>query len=439
MNMARHFHWQCALTGACLAFGSMATAAQTPLATDLPGKPFFVKKTWVIGGEGNWDYLTMDPKTMQLFIPHGRMVQVVDVNTGQVVGAVTGLRDAHSVALDEQGQYGFVTDGGADSLIVFDRSSYQVVAHVPTDHNPRAAVFDPSTGLVFVVCPDTVPGMNTQKNTHTEHGNSASNVQSTITVIDPQSHRRLADVLIPNQLGFAQADGRGMVYINDVNLNQVIYLRTQTVASQIQNGLQRMENDAKADNADVKDKASDGTDGTAKHRSETRDYLVVDWTPQGRQSADNIPNQLHSLSLGRGCVAPSGLAVDAADNRLFVACENMLMVVLNTEDGSQVTTLPIGAGNDALGFDADRGLIYASNGGGIGSLTIIRRDVADTYQVIQELPTQARARTLAVNPSNGEVYLVTNVLGFDRNHNGGVGGLRTIPVAGSFQILVVGN
>ncbi|MFC5861655.1 YncE family protein [Acidicapsa dinghuensis] len=413
--------------------------AQTPQATDLPGKPFFIKKTWIIGGEGNWDYLTMDPKTMQLFIPHGRIVQVVDVNTGQVVGQVTGLRDAHSVALDEEGQYGFVTDGGAASVIVFDRSSYQVIARIPTANNPRAAVFDASTGLVFAVCPDTTPEANPQRRGQSPSRRAAPEVQSTITVIDPQSHKRLADVLVPNQLGFAQADGRGTVYINDVKLNHVIYLHTQTVVSQIQNGLQRMETGAKANNADGKDNASDGNDGTDKHRSETRDYLVVDWTPQSQQSTDNIPNQLHSLSIGGGCVAPHGLAIDAADNRLFVACENMRMVVLNTEDGSQVTTLPIGAGNDALGFDADRGLIYASNGGGVGSLTIIRRDVVDTYHVIQELPTQARARTLAVNPDNGNVYLVTNVVGFDLNHDGGIGGLQTAAVPGSFRVLVVGN
>lgn len=421
-----------------MAFGLQA-AAQTPQATDLPGKPFFIKKTWVIGGEGNWDYLTMDPKTMQLFIPHGSVVQVVDVNSGQVVGEVTGLHDAHSVALDEQGQYGFVTDGGADSVIVFDRSSYQIVARVPTAHNPRAAVLDPNTGLVFAVCPDTVPEANTQRGAQTKPGNSASTVQSTITVIDPQAHRRLADLLVPDGLGFAQADGRGTLYINDLTRDSVVYLRTQTVASGIQSELERLDEEERADASGKKDQTAAGVGSTAAHQRKPRDFLVIDWTGHGQRTPDSLPVGLRSIRVGAGCVAPHGLAVDAADGRLFVACENMRMVVLNTEDGSLVTTLPIGAGNDALGFDADRGLIYASNGGGVGSLTIIRRDVADTYHVIEELPTQARARTLAVNPENGEVYLVTNIVGFDRNHNGGVGGLQTAAVPGSFQVLVVGN
>ncbi len=418
---------------------SISAPVQTPQATDLPGNPFFIKKTWVIGGEGNWDYLTMDPKTMQLFIPHGRIVQVVDVNDGQVVGQVNGLHDAHSVALDEQGQFGFVTDGAADSLIVFDRSSFDVVARIPTGHNPRSAVFDPSTGLVFAVCPDTVPETIAAKSTSTPRTSKASYIQSTITVVDPQSHRRLADVLVPDRLGFAQADGRGTIYINDVDRNQIAYLRTQTIVSVVQSGLQRLENETKDADPDRKDRAPDTNAEKTKHHDETTDFLVVNWTGHGERSPDGIPSGLHTLRIDSGCVSPHGMAVDAADNRVFVSCENMRLVVLNTEDGSPVTTLPIGAGNDAIGYDAERGLIYASNGGGVGSLTIIRRDVTDSYHVIQELPTQARARTLAVNASNGEVYLVTNLLGFDRSHNGGVGGLQTGPVAGSFQILVVGN
>jgi hypothetical protein len=59
--------------------------------------------------------------------------------------------------------------------------------------------------------------------------------------------------------------------------------------------------------------------------------------------------------------------------------------------------------------------------------------------VVQEVPTQARARTLAINPDSGEVYLVTNISGFNRDHNGGIGGLQAVPVAGSFQVLVVGH
>jgi DNA-binding beta-propeller fold protein YncE len=89
----------------------------------------------------------------------------------------------------------------------------------------------------------------------------------------------------------------------------------------------------------------------------------------------------------------------------------MKLAVVNALTGEVVTSLPTGPGTDAVGFDPDRGLIYTANGGANGSLTVIRQDVTDSYAVIQNLPTRQRARTLAVNPASGEVYLVTDLLG----------------------------
>jgi len=82
--------------------------------------------------------------------------------------------------------------------------------------------------------------------------------------------------------------------------------------------------------------------------------------------------------------------------------------------------------------------LFAS-GGADGSLTIIRQSVSDSYAVIQNLPTRQRARTLAVDPETGQVYLVTDLLGMDLSHPGNVGTLQTDPVNGSFQVLVVGH
>ena len=88
----------------------------------------------------------------------------------------------------------------------------------------------------------------------------------------------------------------------------------------------------------------------------------------------------------------------------------------------------------------DRGLIYSANGGGYGSLTIIQQDAnTDSYAVIQNLPTLARARTLAVDPSSGVVYLVTDLRGVDLTKMGGIGTLHFDPIQGSFQVIVVGH
>jgi hypothetical protein len=159
--------------------------------------------------------------------------------------------------------------------------------------------------------------------------------------------------------------------------------------------------------------------------------VLIDWTQRDRQ--------VRSFSLGGECVTPKSLAVGSAHERLFAACNNMKLLVLNADDGQIVATLPIGPGVDAVGYDANRGLIYSANGGADGSLTIISQSVTDSYAVIQTLPTRQRARTLAINPETGQIYLVTDLLGVNLARTGGIGSLQTNPVNGSFQVLVVGN
>jgi DNA-binding beta-propeller fold protein YncE len=104
-----------------------------------------------------------------------------------------------------------------------------------------------------------------------------------------------------------------------------------------------------------------------------------------------------------------------------------------------VTSLPTGPDAESIGYDPDHGLIYTANAGAGGTLTIIHQDITDTYAVIQNLPTLLRARTLAVNPLTGMVYLVTDLLEMDLTKPGGIGTLKATPTKGSFQVLVVGN
>ena len=410
---------------------SAGLAAQTPQATELPGQPFVIKKTWTIGGEGNWDYLTLDPVALQLYIAHGPVVQVVDVNAGTVAGEIGGMRDAHGIALDNNGQYGYVSDGPANAVRVFDRETLEVVASIPTGKNPRAIVFEPASRLVFVVCPATAEESTVPRRASNGQRIVTSSdplVKSTVTVIDADTQKALADLMLPGKLGFAQTDGKGTVYVNITDRNQIAHFNAQGFESQ----LRKL----------AKGVAPDGTKSlqskSTKPEGSSNATVTIDWS-DAALDVQPIPKALQVFRLGHDCSTPRGLAIDSANLRLFTACDNMTMQVLNSTNGQVVTTLPIGAGTDAIGFDPTRGLIYASNGGGVGSLTIIRQHLTDSYAVIQELPTRARARTLAVNPVSGEVYLVTNVTGFDLTHNGGIGGLKTAPVIGSFQVLVVGN
>ena len=106
-----------------------------------------------------------------------------------------------------------------------------------------------------------------------------------------------------------------------------------------------------------------------------------------------------------GCEEPSGLAMDQKNRRLFAGCGNKVMAIVDADSGKVVTTLPIGEGVDATGFDPGTALAFSSNGD--GTLTVIHEDSKDKFSVAQNAATQKRARTMALNPSNHEVYLVT--------------------------------
>ena len=161
----------------------------------------------------------------------------------------------------------------------------------------------------------------------------------------------------------------------------------------------------------------------------------MDWTSRG------IPTSLgRFLPLTNDCKDPQGLAVDSEHHRLFAACDNQRFAVLDSDTGNPIASLITGPGDDVIGYDEDRELIFVANGAGYGSLTIIRQDTTtDSYAVIQNLPTQARARTLAVDPSTGNVYLVTDYLGADLTQTTGFGTVKSVPIQGSFQVLMVGH
>ena len=104
------------------------------------------------------------------------------------------------------------------------------------------------------------------------------------------------------------------------------------------------------------------------------------------------------------CEEPSGLAMDQKNRRLFAGCGNKMMAIVNADTGKVVTTVPIGQGVDANGFDPSTGLAFASNGD--GTLTVVHEDSPDKFTVADNTTTQRSARTMAVDTTNHDVYLV---------------------------------
>jgi DNA-binding beta-propeller fold protein YncE len=106
------------------------------------------------------------------------------------------------------------------------------------------------------------------------------------------------------------------------------------------------------------------------------------------------------------CQEPSGLAMDITHRRLFAGCDNKMMAVIDADSGKLVATPEIGEGVDANAFDAELGYAYASNGES-GTLTVVHEESPDKYSVVENVPTQAHARTMALDPKTHQVFLVT--------------------------------
>lgn len=107
----------------------------------------------------------------------------------------------------------------------------------------------------------------------------------------------------------------------------------------------------------------------------------------------------------QGCEEPTGLAIDRAHRRLFAACSNKVMVVVDSTDGHAVAQLPIGAGVDGAGFDAGKQLAFAS--GGDGTLTVVREETPDKFVVVETVATKLGARTMTVDERTHRVFLST--------------------------------
>ncbi len=134
---------------------------------------------------------------------------------------------------------------------------------------------------------------------------------------------------------------------------------------------------------------------------------------------------------------PTGIALDRKHHRLFIACANRLMAVVNSENGKVVTTIPIGNGPDGAAFDPDKQLAFSSNGD--GTLTVVREDSPDKFHVAENVATQKGARTLEVDYKTHRVFLVTAEFGPTPAATAERPRPRPPMVPGTFTLLVFSN
>ena len=134
---------------------------------------------------------------------------------------------------------------------------------------------------------------------------------------------------------------------------------------------------------------------------------------------------------------PTGLAIDTKAHRLFSVCGNKMMLVLDSKTGKLIQNIPIGDGCDGVIFDAKNSLVFTSNGE--GTMTVVKKESANKFTVVQTLVTQKGAKTIAINPTSKQLYMSTPEFGAKPEPTAENPKPRADIVPNSFTVLVVEN
>ena len=134
-----------------------------------------------------------------------------------------------------------------------------------------------------------------------------------------------------------------------------------------------------------------------------------------------------------GCKTPTGLAMNAPNSRLFIGCRSKVLAVMDANSGQVITTLPIGERVDAVAFDPDNKLIFASNGD--GTVSVIRQKSANEYESVGDIQTQKSAKTMTFDPKSKRLFLSAAEMEPASVANGQRARMRPKPA--TFMVLVV--
>jgi DNA-binding beta-propeller fold protein YncE len=147
----------------------------------------------VLGGQGKWDYLTLDAAAHRLYIARGNRVMVMDTQSGKLVGEIAGAVGAHRVVILPDLHQGFVTNGHADSVMPFDLATLKPLPAIAiSGKDPDAMLFDKASAKLW-----------------TFNGHS-----STTSLIDPVSKKEVGSLALPGRPEFGVTDDAGNIYVN---------------------------------------------------------------------------------------------------------------------------------------------------------------------------------------------------------------------------------
>jgi YVTN family beta-propeller protein len=281
-------------------------------------KPFQVQTKWTIGGEGGWDYLATDAAAHRLYVTHGTRVEVLDTNSGKVIGSIQGLQGIHGVAFDGTGKYGYISDGRAGAVIVFDRTNLQKVTSIPVGTNPDGIVFEPVTKTVWAF-----------------NGRS-----SNVSVIDTSTQKVVATIALPGKPEFPVTDGKGMVFDNIESKNSIVRLDAKTKTLTATWPLTNCESPS----------------GLAIDKAGRRLFSVCDGKTMAVTDADT-GKWLANPAIGDG---PDAAGYDAARKLAFSSNGDGTLTVVDASKNTYpvLQTLTTQKGARTMSFDSATGRVY---------------------------------------------------------------------------------
>jgi hypothetical protein len=333
---------------------SLALASTAALSGRADDSYHFIKEI-TVGGEGGWDYLTIDSAAHRLYLSHGNVAVVLDTETDKIIGQIDGAQGIHGVAVAPKLGRGFTSNGRENKVSIFDLATLKTLSKVEVGANPDWIMFEP-----------------TQSEVYTFNGRGKSS-----TLIAADTGKVVATIALGGKPETAMADATlGRIYINIEDTNEVVAV-------------------------DMK-----------KHE------VVARWPI--------TPNE-----------APSGMAIDLAHQRLFLGCgDSNTMAMMDYTTGKIVASVPIGAGVDACSFDPGTQLAFSSCGAS-GTVTIAHEDGPNKLTVVQTLTTEARARTMTLDPATHKIYLASATFVTPAGASPSAKA-RPAMIPGTFRVLVYG-
>lgn len=192
-------------TACILAMASFRASAVEPA-----GSGYHLIRALPVGGEGGWDYITIDPATELLYVPRQSHTLILWADTGKMVADLKDTPGVHGVALAPDAGRGFTSNGGGNSVTVFDLKTHQVIGTVPVGQKPDAIIYDPAGKFVVAL-------------------NGKSGTATVMDASAPLGQAVKATIPLGGAPEFAAADGHGHVYVNLEDKNEVAVIDTKAM------------------------------------------------------------------------------------------------------------------------------------------------------------------------------------------------------------------